>query len=166
MLVLRSGLDIVEAMRSATGYATFTRRVCGYVLDSCVGGLLSAPFLIGMRVTGDSTQNHFDTTAFWAWGVPGWLLVGGLIIFLEGEKGWTPGKRLLHMRVADADHGGPIGWPRALLRRLAFLVSAVPFYIGLLWPIWDSRRQTFHDKIARSVVTAEPAGHSQAQDRP
>lgn len=139
-------------MTEVDGYAGVPRRVAAYVLDAMIGGLLIAPFLAGMRITGDWSGNNFDLTAFYAWGIPSYLLVSGLIIYLEGEKGWTPGKWMLGMRVEDADQGGTIGWVRDLLRRAAFVVSALPFYLGLLWPIWDRRRQTWHDKIARSVV--------------
>ena len=140
-------------MSERDGYAGFPRRVAAYFLDSLIAGLLLSPFLLAMRVTGNWSDTNFDTTSFYAWGVPGYLLVVGLIVYLEGEKGWTPAKRLLGMRVEDANQGGPIGWPRALLRRVSFVVSMLPLYLGLLWSIWDRRRQTWHDKIARSVVT-------------
>ncbi len=153
------------AVLDTNGYASFPRRFGAYVLESLIGGLLIAPFLIGMRMTGDWSGNNFDVNAFYAWGVPGYLLVFALIIYLEGEKGWTPGKRLLSMHVEDADQGGPIGWPRDLLRRVAFLLSALPLYLGLLWPIWDRRRQTWHDKIARAVVTVEPRRDSPGPSR-
>ena len=148
-------------MTERDGHASFPRRVAAYVLDATISGLLIAPFLAGMRITGDWNGDNFDLTAFYAGGIPGYLLVNGLIIYLEGEKGWTPGKPMLGMRVVDANEGGTIGWPRDLLRRVAFFVSMLPFYLGLLWPIWDRRRQTWHDKIARSVVirgTALEAG--------
>lgn len=152
-------------MRGRDGYASFARRIAAYVLDSLIGGLLGAPFLLGMRITGDWSGNNFDTTAFYAWGLPGYVLVVVLIIYLEGEKGWTPGKRLLGMRVEDANRGGTLGWRRDLLRRVAFIVSVLPFYLGLLWPIWDRRRQTWHDKIARSVVTVQPHSMLPGSDR-
>lgn len=140
-------------MSGTSGYASFPRRSAAYVLDSVISGVLIAPFLIGMQITRDGSDGNVDTTAFYAWGLPGYVVVSGLIIYLEGEKCWTPGKRVLGMRVEDATQGGPIGWRRDLLRRIAFIVSALPFCLGLLWPIWDSRRQAWHDKIARSVVT-------------
>jgi uncharacterized RDD family membrane protein YckC len=110
-----------------------------------------------MQLTGDWGANKFDRTAFYGWGIPGYLLVMGLIIYLEGEKGWTPGKRVLGMRVEDAVRAGTIGWVRGLLRRVTFFISALPLGLGLLWPVWDRRRQTWHDKIARSVVTCHRA---------
>jgi uncharacterized RDD family membrane protein YckC len=32
------------------------------------------------------------------------------------------------------------------------IVSAVVFLLGYLWMIWDSEKQTWHDKVAGSVV--------------
>jgi len=30
-------------------------------------------------------------------------------------------------------------------------------YLGWFWPIWDRKRQTFADKIMRTVVVIQPA---------
>lgn len=147
------------------GYAGFPRRAGGYVLDSLISGLLFSPFLLAMRLSGGWVEDRIDSGALFTWGVPGYVLVLGLIVYLEGEKGWTPGKRILGMRVEDANRGGTIGWPRALLRRFAFLVSALPFYLGFLWSIWDRRRQAFHDKIVRSVVVV-PGARAGVGSRP
>jgi hypothetical protein len=40
----------------------------------------------------------------------------------------------------------------AFVRDLAHILDALPCYIGFLWPIWDSKRQTFADKIMNTVV--------------
>lgn len=43
----------------------------------------------------------------------------------------------------------PIGFGMACVRHLCHLLE---FVIGFLWPLWDSKRQTFADKIVRTVV--------------
>ena len=40
---------------------------------------------------------------------------------------------------------------RATLRSV-ILVGASGFFIDLLWPLWDKKRQALHDKAARTVV--------------
>ena len=37
-------------------------------------------------------------------------------------------------------------------RRLASYLSAIPCYLGFLWPLWDQRKQAWHDMIAKTVV--------------
>jgi len=80
--------------------------------------------------------------------------------FLNGsERGQTVGKMALGIRVRDADGGGPIGVGRGALRALvASLPGQIPFVgfiwvlLDNLWPLWDTRRQALHDKVANSVV--------------
>jgi len=46
----------------------------------------------------------------------------------------------------------PIGYGRAFVRWLVSLVSGFVILIGYLWMLWDSEKQTWHDKAANSVV--------------
>ncbi len=86
-----------------------------------------------------------------------------LIIFsvysgiLEGGRhGASVGKMALRIQVRDADTGGPIGFGRAAVRRLIYqaLLDAfvIPGVINGLSPLWDRRRQAWHDKAVNSVV--------------
>jgi uncharacterized RDD family membrane protein YckC len=74
-----------------------------------------------------------------------------------GSRNQTFGKMALHIKVVDeADRATPIGYARAFTRWLstAFLwaLFTVPGVLDHLWPLRDRRRQTLHDKFARSVV--------------
>ena len=42
------------------------------------------------------------------------------------------------------------------VRGLAHFLDSLPCYIGYLWPLWDTKRQTFADKIMNSVVVEKP----------
>ncbi|GAC1504372.1 MAG: RDD family protein [Candidatus Dormibacteraceae bacterium] len=75
----------------------------------------------------------------------------GYFIFFWG-RGQTLGMRLFGLRVADANTGTPIGYGRAALRYLGYILSALPCDIGLIWAAFDARKQGWHDKIANSVV--------------
>ena len=38
---------------------------------------------------------------------------------------------------------------------IATILSALPCFLGYLWPLWDAKKQTFHDKIVNTYsVTA------------
>ncbi|TPW10609.1 MAG: hypothetical protein FD130_2175, partial [Halothiobacillaceae bacterium] len=59
----------------------------------------------------------------------------------------------------DATTFAPLRPGQAILRYFAYLVSILPLGLGFLWIIWDRRKQSFHDKIARSVVIMEDETH-------
>lgn len=69
-----------------------------------------------------------------------------------GATGQTLGKRALGIRVISFETGGPIGYGRALIRYLGRIVSAIVLFLGYLWMLWDGQKQTWHDKMAGSVV--------------
>lgn len=69
-----------------------------------------------------------------------------------GKSGQTVGKRALGIRVIDFDTGGPIGPGRAIGRALLRFPSALVFFLGYLWMLWDREKQTWHDKAVRAVV--------------
>jgi uncharacterized RDD family membrane protein YckC len=82
---------------------------------------------------------------------------------LDGsEHGQTIGKRALGIQTRDDATGESIGIGRAFVRSTVPLLLGFANYIapifGLvvllddLWPLWDSRKQTWHDKAAGSVV--------------
>jgi uncharacterized RDD family membrane protein YckC len=72
------------------------------------------------------------------------------------RRGQTVGKMALGIAVRDARTGGPIGFWRALGRflitELFRLALYIPYILDSLAPLWDSRRQAWHDKVAHSVV--------------
>ena len=73
-----------------------------------------------------------------------------------GSRNQTFGKMALRIEVVDAESRGSIGYGRALTRWIAtaalWALFTVPGVVDHLWPLRDRRRQTFHDKFARSVV--------------
>jgi uncharacterized RDD family membrane protein YckC len=52
----------------------------------------------------------------------------------------------------DATTGGQPSTGRLVLRYVGYFVSLIPLALGYLWIAWDPRKQSFHDKIARTVV--------------
>jgi uncharacterized RDD family membrane protein YckC len=80
----------------------------------------------------------------------------GYFSFLDGgRRGQTVGKMAVGIAVRDIDTGGPIGAGRALLRRFIFFATyfgLILFVINALSPLWDRRRQAWHDKVVHSCV--------------
>jgi uncharacterized RDD family membrane protein YckC len=78
--------------------------------------------------------------------------------YLEGSpSGQTVGKRAMSIRVIDFSGGGPIGPGRALIRYLSRILSAIPCGLGYFWMLWDKEKQTWHDKLATTVVVPTSA---------
>ena len=73
-----------------------------------------------------------------------------------GNSGQTVGKKVMKIQVRDEATGGPIGIGRGFLRYFIIIVfsflCSIPALIDLLSPLWDSKRQSWHDKIAKSNV--------------
>ena len=89
------------------------------------------------------------------------LLTGIYFVVLEGRaNGQTIGKRVLGIKVVDASTHKPIGIGRAAVRHGSRYWSGI-LLLGYLWMLWDSERQTWHDKIAQSIVI--PVGQNPAE---
>lgn len=72
------------------------------------------------------------------------------------EGGQTFGKIATHTAVRlDGDEDRPLGYVRAFIRALfpPFMwVLIISGLLDVLWPLWDSKHQTLHDKLVGSVV--------------
>jgi uncharacterized RDD family membrane protein YckC len=87
-----------------------------------------------------------------AYGV-GTLLSLAYYTYFEGTaSGQTVGKRALDIRVIDFRTGGSIGHGRAFIRWISRILSTIPCLLGYFWMLWDREKQTWHDKLATSVV--------------
>ncbi len=65
-------------------------------------------------------------------------------------RGATWGRKAAGYRILDERTLQPIGTGRAIGRYFAAILSALPCYLGFLWPLWDSENRTFHDMIVRT----------------
>ncbi len=52
--------------------------------------------------------------------------------------------------------GRKISFGRAILRFFAYWISAIPFFLGFFWVLWDPKRRGWHDKIAGTQVLYIP----------
>jgi uncharacterized RDD family membrane protein YckC len=154
-----------------TTFAGFGARLGGFLLDSLI---LASPFLvIAYAFVLPGTDFHCTTTPATVgnygsthcnFGSGFFLrylllfvvgLVVGFLYFIVpiARGGQTPGMKAAHVRVVDAVTGGPIGMGRSIGRYLMqTFISGSICYLGYLWMLWDDRSQTWHDKVANSIV--------------
>jgi uncharacterized RDD family membrane protein YckC len=147
--------------------APWWKRLVAMLID---GAILGVGYLLVLGVIGAlvrSGQNASTTNRAISSGqlVAGFAVIGVLASipsalyygFMNGSKrGQTLGKMAMGIAVRDSRTGQRIGFWRALGRSLITTVFTllfyVPFVLDSLAPLWDQRRQAWHDKVASSVV--------------
>lgn len=77
---------------------------------------------------------------------------GFYIRYMEGERGGTPGKRLMGLKVVKDADGQTLGGGMGIVRNIAHVVDAIICFVGFLFPLWDAKRQTIADKLLGTVV--------------
>jgi uncharacterized RDD family membrane protein YckC len=118
--------------------AGFWRRFGAYFLDSILIGIVVGILTAVLKTTGYFVGIAIGLAYF---------------VYFEGSpSGQTVGKRVLDIRVIDYATGGSLGYGKAFLRWIGRIVSGAICLLGYLWMIWDKEKQTWHDKIAGTVV--------------
>lgn len=71
--------------------------------------------------------------------------------FFWSFSGHTPGKYIMGLKVIS-QNGEKVSFFKAIVRYLGYFLSIIPFGLGFIWIIFDSKRMTFHDKFANTYV--------------
>ncbi|MCM8766502.1 MAG: RDD family protein [Candidatus Omnitrophica bacterium] len=80
-------------------------------------------------------------------------------ILVVGKFGASLGKMIVGIKILD-ENGNRISFRTAFIREVVVKQIIYPIFffisfLGYLWAIWDKRKQTWHDKIARTIVIKE-----------
>jgi uncharacterized RDD family membrane protein YckC len=160
---------VATTVGQATGYAGWWQRAVAYIVDGIIVAvpawiimaIASVGFVRKTTITRDQFGNLTINSGALARifvGLGIILLIGILYrVLMEGSpRGQTVGKMAMKIAVKDAETGGPIGYGRAFVRWVVASILWIAFYLpgilDLLFPLWDQRKQTLHDKAVRSVV--------------
>lgn len=73
-------------------------------------------------------------------------------LWVQGQTGQTIGKKQVGLRLLREQDGQPVGGGLSIGRYFVHILDSLPCYVGYLWPIWDDRKQTFADKVLKTVV--------------
>jgi uncharacterized RDD family membrane protein YckC len=159
--------QFAPAPTPAVPYASWGARVGAYLLDMIFTTLVAiVPFVAGVVVFFTGSTN--PVTDEWepdnpALAVLLFLLAAGLGFLFDlynrgirtGSKGQSFGKKVVGISVIQAENGQFLGAGKGALRWLvSTLFGAVGClqFIDCLWPLWDERKQTLHDKVMTSVA--------------
>jgi uncharacterized RDD family membrane protein YckC len=137
-------------------------RFLAHLCDGLNSLIVAIPFqLIGLLVSDSSSTSDADGFASFP-GLGGgsydiWSVLGTIATFLVlaywiGSRGGSPLRVRLGVLVLDQNDGSFIGTKRAVYRGLMGYVSQLALFLGYLWMLWDPNKQTWHDKVAQSVV--------------
>jgi uncharacterized RDD family membrane protein YckC len=137
-------------------YASWGRRLAAYLLDVVI---IFVPVMIVIIVALIAASPDDGDGA---WIIVGLAYLAAILVpfvyftFFHGDpRGQTPGKRALGIQVVSDGTGQSIGYGRAFGR---YAITAVfgffflPLILDYLWPLWDAKNQTIHDKLVSSVV--------------
>jgi len=85
------------------------------------------------------------------------ILVGHLLpmiltIILWAKYTSDPGKMLYKAKIVDATTYEKPTIKQYTIRYVGYYVSLLPLGLGYFWVIWDSKKQSWHDKLAHTVV--------------
>jgi uncharacterized RDD family membrane protein YckC len=152
--------------------AGFFRRAVALTLDCLIlevlGAAVSAPLQYGFgldfedllqQITSGRVHWQEFLIFFTLYSVLLFVLWTGYFTIFIGMAGQTPGKKLLKIQVVRAD-GAPMDMKTAFNRFMGFTLSASVLFLGCLWSLFDANKQTWHDKMARTlVVRVNPTTH-------
>jgi uncharacterized RDD family membrane protein YckC len=142
---------------SATPFATWSRRARALFIDSLWWTVLMAVIPVGPSADDIMLDPDRYASSLLLWlvvlqCVP--IVVTGVLWAVWGT---SPGKRLLRLRIVDADTLAPMSRRQALLRTVGYLLTFAICGAGFLWIFFNPKRQALHDRIANTAVIADPA---------
>jgi uncharacterized RDD family membrane protein YckC len=134
------------AVTTASPYANWGLRVGAYLIDIAPIVIIDVVFY---RIS-------FAVGLVLSLAALGWTIYNRW--YQAGTTGQSLGKKVLKIRLISEETGRPIGPLMAFARDICHIVDAIICYIGFLFPLWDSKRQTLADKIVRTVVIVDANG--------
>jgi uncharacterized RDD family membrane protein YckC len=134
-------------------YAGFWARVVAAIIDTVLLLILTTPLLF-LIYGKDYFLKNIDSPmiAGPADAIINWVLPVMLVIAFWVLKQGTPGKILLKMKIVDAKTGGCPTMTQWIIRYVGYIPAMLVVLLGILWIIWDPKKQGWHDKLAGTVV--------------
>jgi RDD family len=138
--------------------ASWGRRAAALLLDSLIYILSLVATFAWAYTTEDPDTGDISDAAAWVLIVQLFLVPTLYYWLAVGKWGKTLGKHALGIAVRRAEDAGRIGYGRALGRAVSVVFLSfctLPLVLSYLWPLWDQRNQTLHDKMVSSIVVRD-----------
>ena len=124
--------------------AGFWLRFVANICDGIMVSLISIPFSIISASTTGTTASLSQAAQF--------VVSLFVLAYWVGNQGGSPLRRKLGVFILDQDDGSFIGQRRAFQRIMMSWVSGLVFLLGYLSMLRHPQSQTWHDRVAHSVV--------------
>jgi uncharacterized RDD family membrane protein YckC len=124
--------------------AGFWIRALANICDGIMVSLISIPFSIISASTTGATASLSQAAQF--------VVSFFVLAYWIGTQGGSPLRRKLGVFILDQDDGSFIGQRRAAQRIMMSWLSGIVFLLGYLAMLRHPQSQTWHDRVARSVV--------------
>jgi uncharacterized RDD family membrane protein YckC len=134
--------------------AGFWRRLAAAFLDWILIGVIAAA--IGELFGVEAPQPASPDSSYFQPALGPFILVelAYFTYFHATTAGQSIGNRILGIRVLDAATGRSLPYARAFTRALVSSLSALAFFLGFLWMLWEPRKRTWQDIVADSLVVS------------
>jgi uncharacterized RDD family membrane protein YckC len=150
-------------------YQGLVTRTIAFALDAAAINLaaLAVGTAVGLAMSVLDLPSDIESAAIAVGGVAYVIWTIAYFVACWSSTGQTPGDRLLHIRVCDADDGATISEGRAFLRLVFLVLAALPLFAGFLPILVDDRRRGVQDMLAGTVVIGtDPAQPQRAKSGP
>ncbi len=81
-----------------------------------------------------------------------WVFPAVAVILFWVAKQATPGKMAISAKIVDAKTGSAPTTGQFIGRYFAYFLAGLPLCLGIIWIVFDGRKQGWHDKLAGTVV--------------
>jgi uncharacterized RDD family membrane protein YckC len=131
--------------------ASWLNRAGATLLDGILATGVAIPFyVLGAVLTGGGSEGLGGLMVALAYVAQLAFIIWQLVV--QGQTGQTIGKKVQKLRLLREQDGQVIGAGLSVGRYILHIVDYLPCFVGFLWPLWDKKRQTFADKIVKTVV--------------
>lgn len=133
-------------------YVGFWARVGATIIDWIIILMVTVPLTVTFYGWEYFTNDEGSFLAGPADFLISWVLPFVAVVLFWVHKQATPGKMAVSARVVDARTGNPMSVGQAIGRYVAYFVSTIPLFLGIIWVAFDPKKQGWHDKLAGTVV--------------
>ena len=131
-------------------YVGFWKRTVAVLVDTFLIILVTLPILIWVYGIEYLNNEHMEKGSFDF--IINYVFPTIAVILLWRYYQATPGKMIFKATIVDAKTGGKPSLRQLIIRYLGYIISTTPLCLGFFWIAFDKKKQSFHDKLANTVV--------------
>ncbi|MCW8894895.1 MAG: RDD family protein [Sulfurimonas sp.] len=135
-----------EYDKTKVEYASFIARWIAFTIDNA----LFAIFTIILIFPFPDFENSFNVGLYRIFTTL--ILIFLMITFWVKFDGATPGKKIMKIKIVDADTLQTIDYKQGTIRFLGYILSSIIFLFGFLMVIFRKRKQGLHDIVSNTIV--------------